>query len=43
MIRRFVNRSLLDKWGWGVGIADFYSTVERAVFRPKWLRSLRLT
>ncbi|HEX6061887.1 MAG TPA: Rieske 2Fe-2S domain-containing protein [Candidatus Limnocylindria bacterium] len=39
MIRRFVNRSLLDKWGWGVGIADFYSTVERAIFRPQWLRS----
>ncbi|HTH69942.1 MAG TPA: Rieske 2Fe-2S domain-containing protein [Candidatus Saccharimonadales bacterium] len=39
MIRRFVNRNLLDKWGWGAGIADLYSTVERAVFRPKWLRS----
>jgi nitrite reductase/ring-hydroxylating ferredoxin subunit/uncharacterized membrane protein len=39
MIRRFVNRSLLDKWGWGIGVADLYSTVERAILRPKWLRS----
>jgi len=39
MIRRFVNRQALDKWGWGAGIADFYSSVERAVLRPKWLRS----
>jgi nitrite reductase/ring-hydroxylating ferredoxin subunit/uncharacterized membrane protein len=40
MIRRFVNRTLLDKWNWGVGIADFYSAVNRFVIRPKWLRSL---
>jgi nitrite reductase/ring-hydroxylating ferredoxin subunit/uncharacterized membrane protein len=40
MIRRFVNRTLLDKWHWGVGIADFYSAVNRFVIRPKWLRSL---
>jgi len=40
MIRRFVNRQALDKWGWGAWIADFYSSVERAVLRPKWLRSL---
>ena len=40
MIRRFVNRRLLDKWDWGVGIADFYSAVDRFVVRPKWLRSL---
>jgi nitrite reductase/ring-hydroxylating ferredoxin subunit/uncharacterized membrane protein len=39
MIRRFVSRALLDKWDWGVGIADFYSTVDRFVIRPKWLRS----
>lgn len=39
MIRRFVSRKLLDQWGWGVGIADFYSTVDRFVIRPKWLRS----
>jgi len=39
MIRRFVNRALLDKWGWGVGIADLYSAVDRSVIRPKWLRS----
>jgi nitrite reductase/ring-hydroxylating ferredoxin subunit/uncharacterized membrane protein len=39
MIRRFVNRKALDGWGWGAGIADFYSTVERAVLRPKALRS----
>jgi nitrite reductase/ring-hydroxylating ferredoxin subunit/uncharacterized membrane protein len=39
MIRRFVNRKLLDKWDWGVGIADFYSSVDRFVLRPKWLRS----
>ena len=39
MIRRFVNRNLLDKWDWGVGIADFYSSVDRFVIRPKWLRS----
>ena len=39
MIRRFVNRNLLDKWDWGVGIADFYSSVDRFVLRPKWLRS----
>jgi nitrite reductase/ring-hydroxylating ferredoxin subunit/uncharacterized membrane protein len=40
MIRRFVNRNLLDKWGWGVGIADFYSAIDRFVIRPKWLRSV---
>jgi nitrite reductase/ring-hydroxylating ferredoxin subunit/uncharacterized membrane protein len=40
MIRRFVNRNLLDKWDWGVGIADFYSTINRFVIRWKWLRSL---
>jgi nitrite reductase/ring-hydroxylating ferredoxin subunit/uncharacterized membrane protein len=40
MIRRFINRNLLDKWDWGVGIADFYSAVDRFVIRPKWLRSL---
>jgi nitrite reductase/ring-hydroxylating ferredoxin subunit/uncharacterized membrane protein len=40
MIRRFVNRNLLDRWDWGVGIADFFSTVDRFVIRPKWLRSL---
>ena len=28
MIRRFVNRNLLDKWDWGVGIADFYSAIQ---------------
>jgi nitrite reductase/ring-hydroxylating ferredoxin subunit/uncharacterized membrane protein len=39
MIRRFVSRSLLDKWTWGKGIADFYSSIDRFVFRPKWLRS----
>ena len=39
MIRRFVIRNLLDKWGWGVGIADFYSAISRFVIRPKWLRS----
>lgn len=39
MIRRFVNRNLLDKWDWGVGIADFYSAVDRFVIRPKALRS----
>jgi nitrite reductase/ring-hydroxylating ferredoxin subunit/uncharacterized membrane protein len=39
MIRRFVSRALLDKWDWGVGIADFYSAVSRFAFRPKWLRS----
>ncbi len=39
MIRRFVSRNLLDKWDWGVGIADFYSTIDRFVIRPKWLRS----
>jgi len=39
MIRRFVNRNLLDKWDWGVGIADFYSAVSRLVIRPKPLRS----
>ena len=39
MIRRFVNRNLLDKWGWGVGIADFYTAIDRFVIRPKWLRS----
>src|SRR2546430_3641920 len=40
MIRRFVNRNLLDKWDWGVGIADFYSTISRFVIRPKALRSV---
>jgi nitrite reductase/ring-hydroxylating ferredoxin subunit/uncharacterized membrane protein len=40
MIRRFVNRNLLDKWDWGVGIADFYSAIDRFVVRPKWLRSI---
>ncbi len=39
MIRRFVNRNVLDKWAWGVGIADFYSAISRFVIRPKWLRS----
>jgi len=39
VIRRFVNRNLLDKWDWGVGIADFYTAVSRTVIRPKWLRS----
>src|SRR5438477_330051 len=39
MIRRFVNRTLLDKWGWGVGIADFYTAISRFVIRPTWLRS----
>lgn len=39
MIRRFVSRNLLDKWGWGIGIADFYSAISRFVFRPKALRS----
>jgi nitrite reductase/ring-hydroxylating ferredoxin subunit/uncharacterized membrane protein len=39
MIRRFVNRNLLDKWGWGVGIADFYTAIDRFVIRPTWLRS----
>ena len=40
MIRRFINRNLLDKWGWGVGIADFYTAISRFVIRPTWLRSL---
>ena len=40
MIRRFVTRQLLDKWGWGVGIADFYSSIDRFVVRPTWLRSV---
>ncbi|HEV2250003.1 MAG TPA: Rieske 2Fe-2S domain-containing protein [Candidatus Limnocylindria bacterium] len=40
MIRRFVNRNMLDKWGWGVGIADFFTAVDRSVIRPKWLRSV---
>ena len=39
MIRRFVNRRLLDPSTWGVGIADFYSSVDRFVIRPTWLRS----
>lgn len=39
MIRRFITRNLLDKWDWGVGIADFYSSVDRFVVRPKRLRS----
>jgi nitrite reductase/ring-hydroxylating ferredoxin subunit/uncharacterized membrane protein len=39
MIRRFVSRALLDRWDWGVGIADFYSTISRFVIRPKWLRT----
>ncbi|HAF10583.1 MAG TPA: iron-sulfur protein [Chloroflexi bacterium] len=39
MIRRFINRNLLDRWDWGVGIADFYSSVDRFVVRPEWLRS----
>lgn len=39
MIRRFVNRKLLDRFGWGVGIADFYTAVNRFVVRPTWLRS----
>lgn len=39
MIRRFITRNLLDKWDWGVGIADFYSSVDRFVVRPKPLRS----
>lgn len=39
MIRRFVNRALLDTWDWGVGIADFYSSISRFIVRPKWLRS----
>ena len=38
MIRRSVNR-ILDKWHWGVGIADFYSSIDRFIVRPKWLRS----
>jgi nitrite reductase/ring-hydroxylating ferredoxin subunit/uncharacterized membrane protein len=40
MIRRFVNRNLLDKWAWGVGIANFYTAIDRFVVRPKSLRSL---
>src|SRR2546430_5290697 len=40
MIRRFVTRQLLDKWDWGVGIADFYSSIDRFVMRSTWLRSL---
>jgi nitrite reductase/ring-hydroxylating ferredoxin subunit/uncharacterized membrane protein len=39
MIRRFVGRKLLDAWTWGVPIADFYSSIDRFVIRPKWLRS----
>lgn len=39
MIRRFVGRTFLDRWRWGVGIADFYSSIDRFVIRPKWLRS----
>ena len=39
MIRRFVNRTLLDKWAWGIGIADFYTAISRFVIRPTWLRS----
>lgn len=34
MTRRFINRSLLDRWDWGTGIADLYSTVDRFVLRP---------
>jgi len=40
VIRRFVNRNLLDRWDWGVGIADVYSRIDRFVIRPTWLRSL---
>ena len=39
MIRRLINGKLLDKWGWGVGIADFYTAISRFVIRPTWLRS----
>src|SRR6266568_7692817 len=39
VIRRFINRNLLDKWNWGVGIADFYTAISRFVIRPTWLRS----
>jgi len=39
LIRRFVNRRLLDRWDWGIAIADVYSSVDRFVVRPKWLRS----
>jgi nitrite reductase/ring-hydroxylating ferredoxin subunit/uncharacterized membrane protein len=39
MIRRNVSR-ILDKWEWGIGVADVYSAVSRFVLRPKWLRSL---
>ena len=39
MIRRFVGRTFLDRWRCGVGIADFYSSIDRFVIRPKWLRS----
>ena len=39
MIRRFVNRNLLDRWAWGLGFADVYSRVDRFVIRPTWLRS----
>ena len=39
MIRRSVQR-ILDSWDWGIAIADFYSSVDRFLVRPKWLRSL---
>ena len=39
MIRRLLS-PILDSWDWGLGIADFYSTVDRFILRPKWLRSL---
>jgi len=33
MIRRFLN-PILDRWDWGVGIEDFYSSVDRFIVRP---------
>lgn len=40
MIRRAIVRGLLDRWEWGTRFADAFSAVDRAVLRPKALRSL---
>jgi nitrite reductase/ring-hydroxylating ferredoxin subunit/uncharacterized membrane protein len=39
VIRRFINRTLLDRWEWGIGVSDFESAISRFVLRPTWLRS----
>jgi nitrite reductase/ring-hydroxylating ferredoxin subunit/uncharacterized membrane protein len=39
MIRRAIVQGLLDRWKWGTGIADAFSAVDRAVIRPKAVRS----